>query len=129
MREIKIKAWDKRRHEFVEPYNFINGRTGELTLELAHENAFFSIYTGINDKNGQEIYTGHLVRYFDKGLYKLGKVILDRGKFSIIPPWAKDDDYNVDSDAIDLYGVSVSHNSDLEVVSYIFKLLNTVEKQ
>ena len=123
MIELKIRAWDKRRHEFVEPYNFIRGITGELTLTLAHEDAFFSIYTGINDIYGKKIYTGDIVVYFYEGLGRAGKVILDEGKFLIIDPKAKDDDDASDWDAVELYEVSITAHSELEVVGSIFKLL------
>lgn len=123
MTELKIRAWDKQRHKFVEPYNFIRGITGEITLTLAHEDAFFSIYTGINDIYGKEIYTGDIVVYFYEGLGRSGKVILDEGKFLIIDPRAKDGDDASDWDAVELYEISIAAHSELEVVGSIFKLL------
>ena len=123
MTELKIRAWDKQRHKFVEPCNFIRGGTGELTLTLVHKNASFSIYTGINDINGKEIYTGDIVVYFYEGLGREGKVILDEGKFLIIDPRAKDGDDASDWDAVELYEVSITAYSELEVIGPIFKLL------
>ena len=123
MTEFKIRAWDRQRHKFVEPCNFLRGRTGEPTLTLAHDSAFFSIYTGINDTNGKEIYTGDMVEYFYKGSGRIGKVILDNGKFLVIAPAAKDDAVPSDWWAIELYEISITAHSELEVVGSIFKLL------
>lgn len=64
-----------------------------------------------------------MVVYFYEGLGRKGKVILDEGKFLIIDPRAKDGDDASDWDAVELYEVSITAYSELEVIGPIFKLL------
>ena len=131
MREIKFRALlkaDGRIYE-VRSVDFLNkeatlwDKEMVVNFEAGFDEIELTQYTDINDINGKEIYTGDIVVYFYEGLGRKGKVILDEGKFLIIDPRAKDGDDASDWDAVELYEVSITAHSELEVISPIFKLL------
>lgn len=131
MREIKFRALlkaDGRIYE-VRSVDFLNkeatlwDKETAVNFEAGFDEIELTQYTDINDINGKEIYTGDIVVYFYEGLGRKGKVILDEGKFLIIDPRAKDGDDASDWDAVELYEVSITAYSKLEVIGPIFKLL------
>ena len=72
MKELKLNAWDRERKEMFEVSNWHKGEPHNCITRLIGFNKtqtlFIGIdvdlleYTTINDKDGQEVYEGHIVR-------------------------------------------------------------------
>jgi len=92
MREIKFRAWDGKR--LSEPFSFENicepmGMRGKFVCDLIgkeNKRYYFNIkkckfiqFTGLKDKNGKEIFEGHIIEFQSAG----GKKRMEADMFNI----------------------------------------------
>ena len=125
MREIKFRAWDKLKKEFVEPYQYglRFGSDGSFLLidkeDIRWESDIISImqFTGIKDKNGKEIYEGDI---FDSP---------SKNKFYV--KWWKDGWYynNVKDEEEHVSGRLLEIAEDWEVIGNIYENLELLKKR
>ena len=90
MREIKFKAFDKKKKDFVFYPNGIQTMVmldGSKVITIDDEDVEFLLFTGIKDKNGVEIYEGDIVNYLGKNY----TIVYDESIASFVLKEAKQD--------------------------------------
>ena len=79
MRGIKFRVWDKKNNHWLEPDFFCISLSGILWIfndaeHLQQDEFDIQQYTGLKDKNGEEVYEGDIVHYLMGAIDMVGSV-------------------------------------------------------
>lgn len=93
-REIKFRIWDGTSFYFASVSDLLDGYPSEhkcLNSELV-----FQQFTGLEDKNGKEIYEGDILRFYKNKPYQADyEVYWEKYGFSLISAKRDGDDFGV----------------------------------
>ncbi len=147
MREIKFRAWDTEEKRMIEEGLFIHnnglifhdeGDMGYLLKEIARKDRYIIMqFTGLKDKNGEEIYDEDIViinipMSVSKKKVR-GKVICNvRSSQWQFENFKKSKAIEIDSTAHDYDDFNLSRFQDIEVIGNVYEnpeLLNKMEKE
>lgn len=93
MRQIKFRAWDKKKKKMFKPYVLtfpLNGNIAIAPCQSKKVDAILMQYTGIEDTKGREIYEGDICTQLFNGKRTTGEVIIETTRGVVvggIPIW------------------------------------------
>jgi uncharacterized phage protein (TIGR01671 family) len=139
MREIKFRAWDKKKKEYFHISEMWNGGTDPCCFSADGwvdnygnrgniKDIVMEQYVGLHDKNGNEIYEGDIIKYTsedDVFFYAEVKYFADDDNypaFDFIPP---DEDWQFQSNCLS----EGSFSNALEVVGNIHQNADLLEAE
>lgn len=82
-REIKFRAWNEVLEEMLNWNDFLDTNMKNTFIAPESTGLILMQYTGLDDKNGKEIYEGDIVEITREGIYEKGIIIFKNGCFFI----------------------------------------------